>query len=52
VKNARKIGDPKGNIIKPNATKCYSSRDWMTDEVIKTLTDKFNKPSKWEKEDV
>lgn len=52
VKNARKIGDPKGNIIKPNATKCYSSRDWMTDEVIQTLTEKFSKPSKWEKEDV
>ena len=52
VKNARKIGDTKGNIIKPNATKCYSSRDWMTDEVIQTLKEKFNKPSKWEKEDV
>lgn len=52
VKGARKVNDCKGDLIKPNATKCYSSREWMTDEVIKALKEKFNKPSKWEKEDV
>lgn len=52
VKGARKVNDCKGDIIKPNATKCFSSKEWMTDEVIKALKEKFNKPSKWEKEDV
>lgn len=52
VKGARKVNDCKGDMIKPNATKCFSSKDWMTDEVIKALKEKFNKPSKWEKEDV
>lgn len=52
VKGARKVNDCKGDVITPNATKCFSSKDWMTDEVIKALKEKFNKPSKWEKEDV
>lgn len=52
IKGARKVNDCKGDMITPNATKCFSSKDWMTDEVIKALKENFNKPSKWEKEDV
>jgi hypothetical protein len=50
VKGARKVKDGKGNFESP--TKCYSSKAWIDDETLKILKDKFNKPSRWEKEDV
>lgn len=50
VKGARQAKDGKG--VFDSATKCYSSKNWIDDETLKTLKEMYNKPSKWEKEDV
>jgi hypothetical protein len=52
VKGARKVEDCKGNKIVKHQCKCFSSKDWLSDEILKELQTRFEKPSKWEKEDV
>lgn len=47
----KKIADCKGDDVKNNLTKCWSSQDWLTDENIKRLREIFPEPSKYEKED-
>ena len=47
----RKVSDTKGNELKTNATKCWSSKSWLTDETIKKLREMFPNPSKYERED-
>lgn len=48
----RKVSDCKGDKLKSNMTKCWSSKSWLTDENIKQLRQMFPQPSKYEKEDI
>lgn len=52
VKGARKVNDNKGDAFQKGVTKCWSSREWLTDDVIKELKQMYPKPSKWEDENV
>ena len=47
----RKINDCKGNEIKTNVTKCWSSKSWLNDDILNKLREMFPNPSKYEKED-
>ncbi len=46
----KKVSDCKFSDIKPSITGCWSSKDWITEDVFKELQKMFPKPSKWEKE--
>lgn len=48
----RKITDCKGEEIKNNITKCYSSMPYMSEKIYEELKTMFPKPSKWEEENV
>ncbi|MBQ5901570.1 MAG: hypothetical protein IIW86_06885 [Clostridia bacterium] len=52
VKNARLVEDCKGGGIKKSPTKCYSSKSWMSDADLNALKEMFDKPSRWEEENV
>lgn len=52
VKNARNVEDCKGGGIKKSPTKCYSSKSWMSDADLDVLKKMFDKPSRWEEENV
>lgn len=52
VKGARKVEDCKGGGIKKIPTKCYSSKSWMSDDDLNALKQMFDKPSRWEDENV
>ena len=52
VKGARKVEDCKGGGIKKSLTKCYSSKSWMSDADLNALKQMFDKPSRWENENV
>jgi len=44
--------DNKGLKIKRSKQKCYSSADWIDEDVFEDLKKMFPKPSKWEEENV
>lgn len=52
VKGARKIEDCKGNVVKKSVTKCFSSKSWLSDNILEWLKKEYDKPSRWEEENV
>lgn len=52
VKNAKEVKDNKGEELTDGETGCWSSRAWLQDDAFNKLKEKFNKPSKWEEENV
>lgn len=48
----RKVTDNKSDTLKSSMTKCWSSRDWLSDEAFNKLKEIYNKPSRFEEEDL
>jgi hypothetical protein len=46
-----KVSDCKGENWRENITKCFSSKDWVSNDIWHKLEDLYAVPSKWEKED-
>ena len=45
------VGDNKSSALKNCASNCFSSKEWVGENVFAALQELFPKPSKWEKND-
>lgn len=44
--------DVKGDVIKKNVTKCYSAKEYMSEDIYQKLLKMFPNPSRWEEIDL